>query len=136
MLICFIILNFSISKNWTVHNQKESGGIVDIEWWCDEVMDILISYLNPTFIYYFLFQLLILGCFDGTLIICQEKGQQSVVNTKMNPFYFKLCSSYNSDNFVVVDFETVESFNCSQVNKFNLKRKNKYVYIIHFTSQI
>lgn len=60
----------------------------------------------------FLFQLLILGCFDGTLIICLEKGQQSIVNTKLNPFYFKLCGSYNSDNFVIAD---LESFNNSQV---------------------
>lgn len=56
-----------------------------------------------------------MGCFDGTLIICREKGQQSVVNTKMNPFYFKLCGSYNSDNFVVANFETAESFSNSQV---------------------
>lgn len=56
-----------------------------------------------------------MGCFDGSLIICHEKGQQSVVNTKMNPFCFKLCGSYNCDNFVVVDFETVESYNNSQV---------------------
>lgn len=62
-----------------------------------------------------MFQLLILGCFDGTLIICRENGQQSVVNTKMNPYYFKLCGSYNSDNFVVANFETVESVNNSQV---------------------
>lgn len=56
-----------------------------------------------------------MSCFDGTLIVCREKGQQSIVNTKMNPFYFKLCGSYNSDNFVIVNFETVESLNNSQV---------------------
>jgi hypothetical protein len=63
----------------------------------------------------FLFQILILGCFDGTLIVCLEKGQQSVVNTKLNPFHFKLCGSYNSDNFVVADFKKIEYFNNSQV---------------------
>jgi len=56
-----------------------------------------------------------LGCFDGTLIICHEKGQQSVVITKMNPFNFKLCGSYNSNNFVVADYETIDSVNNSQV---------------------
>lgn len=59
-----------------------------------------------------------MGCFDGTLIICGENGQQSIVNTKMNPFCFKLCGSYNSDNFVVANFETMESINNSQV--FNI----------------
>lgn len=71
-----------------------------------------------------MFQLLILACFDGTLIICAENGQQSLVNTKMNPFCFKLCGSYNSDNFVVANFETIENFNNSQVFLILFKKKN------------
>lgn len=77
----------------------------------------------------FLFQLLILGCLDGTLIICKENGHQSVVNTKMNPFYFKLCGSYNSDNFVVVDFETIENFNNSQVFFISVEKKVLFINI-------
>ncbi|XP_026806626.1 neuroblastoma-amplified sequence-like [Rhopalosiphum maidis] len=98
----------SICKNWSVNDQKEMGGIVDIEWWSNE--------------------LLILGCFDGTLIICREKGQQSVVITKMNPFNFKLCGSYNSNNFVVADYETIESVNNSQDSSVNAKLTTTNVY--------
>lgn len=56
-----------------------------------------------------------MGCYDGALIICGENGHQRVVNAKMNSFHFKLCGSYNSDNFVVADFETIENFNISLV---------------------
>lgn len=66
---------------------------------------------------------------DGTLIICSESGHQSVVNTKMNPFYFKLCGSYNSDNFVVADFETSENFNHSQVFLILIKKKLLHLFI-------
>lgn len=68
---------------------------------------------------------------DGTLIICRENGHQSVVNTKMNPFYFKLCGSYNSDNFVVADFETMENFNNSQVFLILIKKEVLFVYIFN-----
>ncbi|KAL5242667.1 hypothetical protein ACI65C_010077 [Semiaphis heraclei] len=98
----------SACKSWSVNDQKELGGIVDIEWWCNEI--------------------LILGCFDGTLIICREKGQQSVVITKMNPFCFKLCGSYNSNNFVVADYETIESINNSQDSGVNSKPTTTNVY--------
>ncbi|CAH1737258.1 unnamed protein product [Aphis gossypii] len=98
----------SICNNWSVNDQKELGGIVDIEWWCNE--------------------LLILGCFDGTLIICREKGQQSVVITKMNPFNFKLCGSYNSNNFVVADYETIDCVNNSQDSSVNAKPTTTNVY--------
>ncbi|VVC25640.1 WD40/YVTN repeat-like-containing domain,WD40-repeat-containing domain,Neuroblastoma-amplified sequence [Cinara cedri] len=98
----------TVCKNWSIKDQKELGGIIDIEWWCND--------------------LLIMGCFDGTLIICREKGQQSVVNIKINPFCFKLCGSYNSDNFVVADFETVESFNNSQDAIVNAKPTTTNMY--------
>ncbi|KAF0758392.1 neuroblastoma-amplified sequence-like, partial [Aphis craccivora] len=98
----------SICNNWSINDQKELGGIVDIEWWCNE--------------------LLILGCFDGTLIICREKGQQSVVITKMNPFHFKLCGSYNSNNFVVADYETIDCVNNSQDSSVNAKPTITNVY--------
>lgn len=37
-IICIIILIFSASKSWSVNDQKEFGGILDIEWWCNEVL--------------------------------------------------------------------------------------------------
>jgi len=36
--IILIILIFSACKSWSVNDQKELGGIVDIEWWCNEVL--------------------------------------------------------------------------------------------------
>lgn len=66
-------------------------------------------------VYYCLFKILILGCFDGTLVVCNKNGQQSIVNTKMNSTFYKLCGTYNSDNFVVADFKLTESSNISQV---------------------
>lgn len=37
VIIILINLIFSVCKSWSVNDQKELGGIVDIEWWCNEV---------------------------------------------------------------------------------------------------
>ncbi|XP_050419826.1 NBAS subunit of NRZ tethering complex-like [Adelges cooleyi] len=98
----------TLSNEWCISDQKEWGGIIDISWWCDEI--------------------LILGCFDGTLVVCNKNGQQSIVNTKMNSTFYKLCGTYNSDNFVVADFKLTESSNISQDASIIAKPVTTYMY--------
>lgn len=45
-IIISIILIFSACKSWSVNDQKELGGIIDIEWWCNEVLYIMFGIIQ------------------------------------------------------------------------------------------